>query len=97
MEIKPIQPTTDKYLTFGITTKQPIKKIYAPGCWNEVSEGKYKDYTFTIYNNYQNKIKCSTVIILKKLGEWIKSKLKYRDMYNERRVIWSHRKDRKEI
>ena len=40
MNIKPI--TTEKYLTFGIITKKPIKKIYAENCWNEISEGAFK-------------------------------------------------------
>ena len=53
MNIKPITiPATEKYLTFGITTKKPIKRVYAPNCWNEISEGKFKNYSFIIYNNY---------------------------------------------
>jgi hypothetical protein len=92
MDIKPTTTLpTDKYLTFGITIKKPIKKVYYPNCWNEVSEGKIKDYSFTIYNNYEFGRKCSTLIILKKLGTWLKSKLKYKDVDGQRKVLWSHR------
>lgn len=92
MDIKPITILpTEKYLIFGITTKGPTKKIYAENCWNEISEGKFKDYSFTIYNNYEFGRKGSTLIILKKFGTWLKSKLKYKDVDGERKVLWSRR------
>lgn len=91
MNIKPIQPTND--ITFGIMTKKPIKKIYYPSCWNEISEGAFKDYSFTIYNNYEFGRKGSTLIIFKKFGTWLKSKLKYKDANGNRKVLWSYRDD----
>lgn len=92
MNIKPITiPPTEKFLSFGITTKGPIKKIYAPNCWNEVSEGRFKDCSFTIYNNYEFGKKGSTLIIFKKFGTWLKSKLKYKDVDGKRKVLWSYR------
>ena len=92
MNIKPITiHPTEKYLTFGITTKKPIKRIYADNCWNEISEGKFKDYSFIIYNNYEFGEKNYTLIVLKKLGTWLKSKLKYKDVDGNRKVLWSHR------
>jgi len=97
MNIKPINipPTTEKYLTFGITTKKPIKKYYSANCWNEISEGAYKDYSFKIYNSYQFGKKCSTLIILREMGTWVLSKLKYRDYNNKPKVLWSYREDKK--
>jgi len=97
MDIKPIQPTTEKYFTFGITTKPPVKKYYLPKCWNEVSEGAYKDYSFLVYNNYQRGRWCSSLVILRKLGTWVKSKLKYIDLDGKRKVLWSYRDDKKGI
>ena len=95
MNIKPITiPPTEKYMTFGITTKKPTKRIYASNCWNEISEGAFKDYSFTIYNNYQLGKRCSTLIIFKKFGTWLKSKLKYIDANGNRKVLWSYRDDR---
>ena len=76
--------------SFGITTKT-FKEVYAPNCWNEISEGAFKDYSFKIYNNYQLGKKGSTLIIFKQAGKWIKSKLKY--VFNgERKTIWSYAK-----
>ena len=101
MNIKPIQNYYEDdrpwLVRFGITTKKPFKKYYAHNCWNEITEGKYKDYTFTIYNNYHDKRKGSTLIILKKLGAWIKSKLKYKDINGERKTLWSYADEKKDI
>lgn len=98
MDIKPASVTSvNKPLSFGITTDKMVKKIYYPNCWNEITKGKYKDYSFTIYNNYEFSKKCSTLIVLKKLGEWIKSKLKYVDVDGKHKVLWSYNKNRNSI
>ena len=96
MNIDPLILSPFKFYkpTFGILSKPPIKKVYAPNCWNEVLEGEYKDCTFTIYNNHQFGMKGSTVIIYRKAGEWIKSKLKY-IMDGKRKVLWSYAKNAK--
>lgn len=86
MRIEPINP-----IEFGITIK-PIKKVpYAPGCWNEITEGKFKEYSFKIYNNFVEYEKGSTLIILKKCGNWVKSKLKY-VLNGKRKTLWSYAK-----
>lgn len=85
-----IQPTS---INFGITTKPAVKKFFAPNSWNEVSEGAFKDYSFIIYNNYQEGVKSSTLIVLKKLGIWVKSKLKY-TLDGERKTLWSYANDK---
>jgi len=96
MDIKPISATPiNKPISFGITTDKMVKKVYYPNCWNEITKGEYKDHSFTIYNNYEFNRKCSTLIILKKLGVWIKSKLKYIDVDGKRKVLWSYNKDKK--
>ena len=89
MDIKPITITN-----FGILTGSPIRKEYTTGCWNDISKGKYKDYSFVIYNNYQFGKKGSTLIILRRLGTWVKSKLKYMEN-NKRKVLWSYADDTK--
>ena len=96
MNIKPINKPMSYYqderpMLFRMTTKKPFKRYYAPNCWNEISEGAYKDYSFTLYNNYHEGQKGSTLIILRKLGTWIKSKLKYRED-NKRKTLWSYAK-----
>lgn len=96
MKIKPISKpyhTDDRPILFRMLVKKPIKKFYYPNCWNEVSEGKFKDYSFTVYNNYEFGKKGSTLIILKKLGTWIKSKLKYKDVDGKNKALWSYRDD----
>ena len=87
-----IQPTSQ---SFGILVKSPVKKVYYPNCWNIISEGKYKDATFKIYQNYIDGRKGSTVIIYEKLGKWIKSKLKYTEN-GKRKTIWSYAKNGKD-
>ena len=86
MRVEPTGP-----IKFGITVKQPKKYIYYPNCWNEITEGKFKDYSFKVYNNFINGQKGSTLIILKKAGKWIKSKLKYM-LDGERKTLWSYAK-----
>lgn len=95
MNIKPIHSyyTDDRPTLFRMTTKKPSKKFYAPNCWNEISEGKFKDYSFTIYNNYEFGKRGSTLIIFRKLGIWIKSKLKYKDANGKRNTLWSYKDD----
>lgn len=96
MNIKPIQRQyykDDRPLLFKMTTKKPYKKFYFFDCWNEISEGKFKDYSFKIYNNYHMGEKCSTLIILKKLDVWIKSKLKYKDVDGKYKTLWSYAND----
>ena len=78
--------------TFGITVKKPVKKIYAPNCWNEVSEGQFKNCSFFIYNNFLNGRKGSTLISYHKYGIWVKSKLKYIEN-GIRKTLWSYAKD----
>lgn len=73
--------------SFGITTNK-YNRVYAENCWNEITEGKYKDYTFMLYNNYENGKKGPSLIILRKLGLWLKSKVKYRDRDNNIRTIF---------
>jgi len=93
MNIKSISMLpTEKHIAFGISVGKPIKRVYYPNCWNEVSNGKYKDFSFTIYNNYEFGNKCSTLIVVKKMGNWIKSKLKYIDVDGSRKVLWSYNK-----
>lgn len=77
--------------TFGITTKPTVRKHYAPGCWNDITEGSYKDYHFKTYKNYQDGKLCSTLIMLERFGKWIKSKLKYTDIDNKKKVLSCHR------
>ena len=91
MRVEPIETYNP---IFAITLKPPKKMIYAPNCWNEVSIGKYKDYTFKLYNNFVDGKKGSTLIVLSKGAMWIKSKLKY--MFdNERKILWSYAKGTK--
>ena len=86
---------TEKYnSSFGIKIKPMKKKVYAPNCWNEVTEGQFKDYRFKLFNNYVDGQHGSTLIVLSKGKEWIKSKLKY--IFNgERKAIWSFAKEKK--
>ena len=65
--------------TFGITTKKPYRDYYSTNCYNEISEGKFKDYSFVVYNNYKYGRLNSTLVILRKLGRWIKSRIRYTD------------------
>ena len=97
MNIKPIHTSyyeDDRPMLFKMMTKKPSKKVYAPNCWNEISEGKFKDYSFTIYNNYELGKKGSTLIIFRKFGTWLKSKLKYIDIDGKRKVLWSYRENK---
>lgn len=76
--------------SFGITTVKPYKKMYSTNSWNEISEGKYKDYDFTLYTNYDNGKKGPSMVIFRKFGMWIKSKIRYRDSENNLKFLEYH-------
>lgn len=89
-----ILPTEKYNKTFGITTKFPKKNIYAPNCWNEMSEGSFKNYNFKVFKNYINGTYGSTLIVLKNGEKWIKSKLKYFED-GKLKALWSYAKEKK--
>lgn len=76
-------------LNFGITIKPPKQSFYAPNCWNEKMVGKYKGYTIRIFNNYTGNRHSSTLIVLSKVNQWIKSKLKYIED-GKLKTLWSY-------
>lgn len=86
MNVPPIQ-TNKPQPTFGITTVKPYKKFYSENSWNEISEGKFKDYSFTVYNNYSRGKANSSLVILKKLGHFLKSRVRYTDSRGQRQII----------
>ena len=63
-----------------------------PDCYNEVSEGAFKDYTFALYNTFEHGKKTGTMILVKKAGKWLKSRLKYM-VGDKRKVLWSYAKN----
>ena len=73
--------------SFGIMTKPPVRRNLMHGCYTEMCEGKFKDYSFELYHGYRGDKKDSTLIIAKKSGQWIKSKLKY-ELLGKRKTIW---------
>ena len=91
MKITPIELENTNPL-FRMTTKPTRKVYYLDNCWNEITEGAYKDYRFKIFRNYTEGEYHSTLIVLNKLKTWIKSKLKY-DLNGERKVLWSYAKN----
>ena len=84
-----VQPINDKNLNFAIRTKPVKRREYAPDCWNDISEGAYKDYSFLIYENYEDGKKGPVMIILRKAGTWVKTKIKYM-LGGERKVKWNY-------
>jgi hypothetical protein len=64
-----------------------------PDCYNEVSEGAFKDYSFTLYNTFEYGKKTGTMILVKKAGKWLKSKLslpsKYMKLWNTLQTFFS--------
>ena len=93
MRIKPVEHKYGKHkskpITFGILKGKPIKTVYNTNCWNEITKGKYKNYTFEIYQNYEDNAKGPTLIILRKNKLWILSKIKY--IYNgKHKTIWNY-------
>lgn len=85
MNIKPVENTN-----FGIL-KSTKKCVYAPNCWNTKTTGNYKDYEIRVFDNYINGRFCSTMICLRKAGEWVKSKLRYFED-GKMKSLWSYAK-----
>lgn len=87
MHIKPIQFYTDE-------RPQLFKKRidYAQGCYLERNIRKFKDREYTLYSNYIDEKLLSTLIYVKKAGNWIKSKLKYIDENGHRNELWCYNK-----
>lgn len=84
MQLEPINP-----YRFGITVKPPRQSFYAPNCWNVKRVGKFKGYTVKIYDNYTANRHSSTLIVLSKANQWIKSKLKYIEG-GKLKTLWSY-------
>ena len=74
---------------FGITTKGPTKKPFKcwPGSYDLIREGTFKKYSFEIHDLFVDGKKDSTLIMLKKYGHWIKSKLKY-SILGKKNTFW---------
>ena len=89
MKIAPLKPLE---VSFNMRKTSPRRKEYAPNCWNDISEGTYKDYSFLIYENYENGRKGPVMIILRKAGLWIKTKIKY-VLDGKRMVLWNYFKE----
>lgn len=70
--IKPIQYYKDKSL---LTFQKRIN--YAPNCYIERTSRKFRNKEYLVSSNYMDNSLISTLIYVKKAGDWIKSKLKY--------------------
>ena len=70
-----IQPINEP-VTFGVYKKTKLSR-YAYKCYIERDYGEFKGYELAVQRNYLNGQLASTLISIKKAGEWVKSKLKY--------------------
>ena len=91
MRVGQISTYTNITPSFGITTKKPHREYYSANCCNEISEGKFKDYSFVVYNNHEHGRLNTTLVILRKLGHWIKSRIRYTDRDGNRQLIWYYK------
>lgn len=84
-----IQPTSN--INFGVLTHTKTSK-YAYKCYIDKFYGTYKGHDLFVQRNYINNKLCSTLISIKKAGEWVKSKLKYFDNGRQTKILRSKAK-----
>lgn len=71
--------------TFGITTKKPHRDYYSGNSHNKILGGKFEDFTFMQIDHRHGRFN-STLVVLRKLGHWIKSKIGYTDRDGNRQL-----------